>query len=697
MNTLFWSSVLLFTVVPIPVLCSVRRHSTRAAWYLITIGCLLQTVLGLWSLVLKSAVPIVTIPGVPPFGAWTFAIDSLGGLILLLLGVIGIAASLYASEAAKTKTLGTGPIIVSIVALQYVFTSFLAVATHAIPLLIAWEGMSLSAYGYILSNHKHLRVRRAAFVTLAVSELGFLALVLAFIAAAPSSGLLTFQALHNTLLNQPVLVRETVFGLALFGFGVKCGILPMQMWMPQAYHVTPPHLNAILAGGLLNLGLFGIIRIYELIGTLPSGWGVFLILIGALAVFLGALYAVIEKQMNMILAYSSIENVGFMLIGLGLAISFQTTGAPLFAGIAMSAMFIQMVSHALAKSLCFLTVGEIHRRTGITNIDGLGGLFKRMPGVAVGLLIGCLTLAAVAPFSGFTAEWLTLQSMLQVYRTLPGLQQLLIVVAGALAATGAAMALTAFLRLFAFTFTGRARSHLPLRLEELQKLRTSLGYGILAVFSASFGFFPTSFLGALQHVVNFLVPNGNQFSQLVPDIMGDPSSNSTLVNLGGRLFSFLPMHGAVIQPGAGVSSIAPTYLLWWFIVFGGIAYLLKKVIGRKPYHNRVVREWTGGSLYDASSQYTASAYANPHRMLWKAILLFRLKRTIVKGNTSVPLEISVHTSTKPWLHHSIYSRIMTRLRKPVGYIVHIQHGYLWGYITVMLLAILSLLIWANLI
>ena len=699
MPSLFWFSVVWFLLILATSFWFRKGNvSPRWQWGALVIGSLLQVVLGAWGLVAHATSEISSLPGIPPFGTWIFSFDPLASLMFVILGLTGVISSLYAIGQSQRSLPGTGWASASMVALQFVFTSFLLTAQDAIPLLIAWEGMSLSAYAYIGTRHEVRRVRQVAFVTLAVSEIGFLALVIAVVLAAPISGSLSFAALHASLVYQSPAIRDIVLVLGLIGFGVKSGVLPMQIWMPRAYDVTPAHLNVLLAGGLLNLGIFGILRVVDWVGMVSSIWGILFVLIGAIAVFLGALYAVMERRIGMLLAYSSIENVGFMVIGIGLFISFKATHASIFAAVALFAVLVQMVSHSLAKSVCFLSAGELQRRTGTSDLNALGGLYRQMPVVATGFLVGSLTLAAVAPFSGFIAEWLTLQSMLQAYRTLSGFEQTLVILAGALTALGSALAFTAFLRLFAFLFSGELRQ--PMISNHLRRTggsRTAqIAILILASLSALYGFFPTSLMHTFGTIVAFLESSTNPVGNVVPNVFHQPGQFAQLVALGGNLLSFLPMPSAVVQPGAGVSSIAPTYLLGWFLMFSLLAYAIQRGLGG-PFQTRTVRPWTGGQIDDpATAQYSATAYSNPYRMFFASLLNFGVHRTVASGTSLLPRRVSVRTRMTLWLQSTIYQRWIAWIRKHLAVVQRMQHGYLWGYLTLFILTLVVLLIWVYL-
>ena len=695
MADFFWWSLIGLLLVPLLAILLRKKERKAYLWYFLALMLLLQVIIGVEVAWQGSWVSLGSMNGWLEFGRWGFAISPLAGWMFALIGLIGFITSLYAARLNDGLS-GSGMLMASLIAVQYIFTSLLLVSQNAIPFLIGWEGMSLGAYAYILTDHQSRKTRHAAFITLTVSELGFLALILAFIIASPS-GALNISHIQQVLANDPSWYQDIIFLLGLFGFGVKSGVLPVQLWMPRAYQVTPFHLNAILGGGLLNMGLFGVLLFYSVMEKLSSGLGVFLVVIGAIAVFIGALYALIESKIRMILASSSIENVGFMVISLGLAILFEAHHLPYFAGVAMVAMMFQLTSHALAKALAFLTSSEVYRRSGIDDIDQLGGLLPQAKGLSLAFAVACLSLAAVAPFSGFSAEWLTLQSMLQVYRGLSPIGEFFVVLSGILAALGAAMSLSSFLRLFSHLFTGKSRrldSYVERRAYQLRPSGV-LGLTILSVVVALIGFYPTPILQLVATIISTLLPHSSVFGQMVPNVFTDPAANQTLLSLGGGWFSFLPAPGLVVQPASGISSIAPTYLLWWFAFFMLIGFLASRLMRKKsnPFSTRHVLSWNGGkSLRSPAHQYTATAFSNPHRMFFATLLQFQVKRTVIEGTELAPAAIRVETTVTPWLQSAIYAQPIRMVRSWLSRITRLQHGRLWGYVLTALFFILLLLL-----
>lgn|GEM_PF-2830484 len=683
--------------VPVKLTAQTKAAKPTVLWSLFGLGAALQASVGIADLATDGVRNLWSLPSSSILGHWSFQLNPLAGLMFSLLGLVGLASALVALQHSRHRSAGTGRGMASIAALQYIFTAFLVTATNAIPLLIAWESMSLCAYAYILVNHRAASVRKAAFETLFVSEVGFLMLVLATALAAPHTGDFSFAAIARHLSSSSPGLRDGVFLLALFGFGTKSGVFPLQLWMPAAYDAAPPHLAAILAGGLLNLGLFGVLRIAMVSGPVSDWVGVLVVFIGAVAVFSGALFAVIEGKMRRMLAYSSVENVGFMVISLGLFLLYTTAGNTKLATLALMALMIQMVSHALAKALAFLAVGEIARRIGSTQLDRLGGLFRVMPAITLALMVASLSLAAVAPFSGFASEWLTLQTMLQAYQSLPKIATIAVALAGLLTATGAALGFTAFLRLFVFSMTGRMRDvALVAHFRKFQREPVvAVGIGLLAVASAVYGLFPTAWAPAYENVVRVFPAGAAPLQNIIPDVFSNPEKNATLTSLGGHLLSFVPVRGFVIQPGALVASIAPTYLLVWFFIFAGLAWVLSQLPRHRPFRRRAVAAWSGGRYNNPrATQYTASAYANPFRMLFATLLRYRLNRVITRGNHAFPEKIELHRDIAFWLTSDSFNTPLRSLRIKLASVRRLQHGYLWGYLLTILVALGLLLVWA---
>ncbi|MDQ7092351.1 proton-conducting transporter membrane subunit [Desulfosporosinus sp. PR] len=705
---LFWDIAVAFLLVGILTFILGKRKNciTLIGWLLLALLCLLNTLLAGSTLLSGNTLFLGQFSGIWPLGAWPWQLDALSSLFLLLLSLLGFWVCLYSAGSTPLGRTGTGPSAVAMVSLQFFFTQTLLTAQNGLSLLIAWEGMSLTAFAYILADHTRRNVRRAAYMTIVISELGFLALVVALLLPSHSHLALDFPTIRQALQDNSPVIRLTFFWLCFLGFGVKSGVLPVQLWLPRAYTVVPGNLGALLAGGLVNLGLFGILRVYfSLLGGLGDGSAFLLVLLGALGTFLGALYAVIVRDLRRVLGYSSIENIGLMILSFGLAVLFFNHGEPAYAGLSLLALFLQMISHTLAKGLAFLDSGEVQALTGRSNLDILGGLHRTLPVVSVTFLIASLSLAAVAPFTGFAAEWLNLQSLLQVYHGLPQAGQILAAITLILLGLGAALAFTAFLRLYLYIFAGRphwrksetGNQNLEAEVSgehQILKSLSKLSLIGLAGISVLAGFFPTAVLNFLSPLISQLSPSLHVIGDIVPPVFRQFTPGDLLPKLGGRLLAWLPLPGAVVQPPSGVASIAPTYVLFWFLIFAVFAFLLFHA-GSRPYKTRTVNTWTGGlTNYGPASQYSATAYANPYRMLLGRIGNFKVTRNLHRGTSQAPLEIGVQADMLQILSARPYEKVFRSLRRRIHPLAKIQHGFLSGYVAYILIFLILVLFWA---
>lgn len=697
MTLLFWTITFCFLATRLLWAVWLKRKGQTVAWSLLALFCLTDVVIGTRCLLSGNAVSLGTWGQIIPFGRWSWQLDEIGAFFFTLLGVIGFLVAVYNVANATKYGNGTGTWALVSVAVQYFFTNILLVSYNALPMLIAWEGMSTTAFCYVLTNHLDNKVRKSAFLTIVFSEIGFLALVIALLLPGHIGLSMSFGDIAAHLQACTPGIRLAVVILAFLGFGVKSGFLPVQFWLPRAYLVVPGYLGALLAGSLVNLGVFGIMRVYFnwFGGQIPDGVAVTMLLLGGTGVFLGALYATILRNLKHILGYSSIENTGFMLLGMGLVILFNNHGLPQFAVLAFTAILILMVSHGLAKSLAFLDVGEIENMTGTTNLDELGGLSRKMPVIERTFLIACLSLATVAPFSGFTAEWLGLQSVFQIYRIIPTMEKAACTVAIILLSMGSALSLTAYLRAYIYTFSGRSRlkSGAFNKIQEKIPILSKAALYTLSCLCVLVGFLPTLLLLILAPMESSYFKGYKIIGSIVPNVFQSYLPTDLLPKLGGRLFSFLPLPSAVIQPPAeNVASIAPTYIVLWFLFFAVLTLILVNPM-LKHYPKRVVRPWLGGiTCYDADSQYSATAYGNTYRMLFEGILNFKVTRQTQDGTHITPRIIHVRTGLRQILSMSPYEKFLFSIRKKARLVAHIQHGYLFGYVGYILIYSLLILL-----
>jgi hypothetical protein len=289
--------------------------------------------------------------------------------------------------------------------------NLVVLADDAFTFLVAWEFMSLSSCALVMAHHRDPENVRAGYIYLVMAGIGTLALLLAFGALAGHDGGYSFAAIRAS--TPSTTVAAFAFWLALFGAGSKAGLVPLHVWLPLAHPAAPSHVSALMSGVMTKVAVYGFIRIvFDLLGSPPWWWGAVLLAIGGATAFIGILSATLQRDLKKLLAYSTVENVGVIFAGLGLALAFRASGLRDAAALAATAALFHVFNHAMFKSLLFFGAGAVLNATGERNIEKLGGLIHRMPHTAFAFLVGCVAISALPPLNGFVSEWLTFQAIL---------------------------------------------------------------------------------------------------------------------------------------------------------------------------------------------------------------------------------------------------------------------------------------------
>lgn len=382
-------------------------------------------------------------------------LDPLGAFFVLVVGLSAVTASLYG--------LGTGHEDPDRRRILPFFGPFLAamnlvlMADDAFGFLLSWEFMSLTSWGMVLAHPGSADSHRAGLVYLIMAAIGTMALLLALGLLAGAESRYLFAEIRQIPHAPWVLVA--VFLLALVGFGSKAGIVPLHAWLPLAHPAAPSHVSALMSGAMTKVALYGLIRLlFDLADAQSWWWGAILLALGGITAALGVLMAVLENDLKRLLAYSTVDNIGLVFIGLGLAIAFQTSGMAEAAAVAFTAALLHVFNHSLFKTLLFCGSGVVLHATGSRDMDRAGGLARRMPWASGAFLVGALAIAALPPLNGFASEWLTLQAILLSPELPQWLLRFLVPAVGALLALAAALAAACFVKAYGITFLGRPRS-----------------------------------------------------------------------------------------------------------------------------------------------------------------------------------------------------------------------------------------------
>ncbi len=398
---------------------------------------------------------VLHLPFGPPWGPARLAIDPLSAWFLLPLGLSVGCASLFALGGVH------GPVAPRLLVPWPIFVAGMALtilAADGFTLLLGFEAMSLASWALVAHDDAQPENRRAARIYLGFAGFGGLALVLAFGVLSGVAGDTAFAALRDA---PPEGARAfAVLLLVLAGAGSKAGIAPLHVWLPLAHPAAPSHVSAVMSGAMTKVALYVIARFaFDLMGPAQPFWlGAPLIALGAASAVIGALRANLEDDTKVLLACSTIENIGLIAMGLGLALAFRGADLPALAALAAAAALLHTLNHAVFKTLLFLVAGEVLHGALSRRLDRLGGLIHRMPVTAWAALAGVAAAASLPPLSGFASEWLLLQALLAAWRVGDIAFQMGVAAATALAALAAALAAAAMVRFWGLVFLGRPRT-----------------------------------------------------------------------------------------------------------------------------------------------------------------------------------------------------------------------------------------------
>ncbi len=569
--------------------------------------------------------------GVTPFIRLSVEIDRLSSFFLFVTGLIFLPVSIFSAGYLK-RYLGAYSLKSFALFYHLLFASIVLtlIAGDVFSFFVAWEAMSILSYLLVNFEHRREENTRSGFLMLVMGEAGILAGLVAFLVMANASGGASFASLRSVSLGQSA--RWTVFLLSFFGFGVKAGLVPVNSWLPRAHPAAPGNVSALLSGVIVNLGIYGIVRInVDLLPMTSAGPGLVVLVVGALSALIGVLYANIEHNLKTMLAHHTVEQMGIVTIGLGAGLVFAATGHPVIATIAFVAAVYHMTNHSLYKALLFMSAAWVNTTVGVRDMDRLGGLIKRMPWTAAFFLIGAISLVALPPFNGFVSEWLTLQTLLQSSVLTSKLTKIIFALCGAGLALTAGLAVTCFAKAFAMSFLGMARS------EEVQNASDpprsmTIPMGILAISCFLLGILPTYVIPQIDHAVAPFV-HESALDALVPPFFTVGEGNerfpkafvSEFHSLGAQVGqNALPGRGLVVMHRGGernpvVFAMAPSYGVVVLLLLLGLAFCTVRFLTRG---RSTVRKpaWDGGiRRLVPQMTYTATGFSNPVRVVFSRI------------------------------------------------------------------------------
>jgi hydrogenase-4 component B len=620
------------------------------------------TILGVG--VIAGAAPVLASAGeVLGFVPIHLRYDALAGLFLIVLGIGGTASSVYGigyaarTDRALDRTAAAYPVFLA--SLGLVFG-----ADDVFAFLLAWELMALTSALLVVGRDPSGKVANAGYLYLVVTHLATAAIVVAFALLASTAGSTDFAAFGRAAASLSPGVRDLVFVLLLVGFGTKAGAIPFHTWLPRAHPVAPSHVSALMSGVMIKAGIYGIVRFgLEILGPGPEWWGLLVLGMGVTSALLGVLYALMEHDLKRLLAFHSIENIGIILIGLGVAMIAGADGGSALATVALSAALFHTLNHTLFKSLLFLAAGSIQSATGTRDLNILGGLARIMPLTAISFAIGAAAISGLPPLNGFASEWLTFQSLIGAGgdATLSAVARSAVLLAVAGLGSTAALAVACFVKATGMSFLALPRSAGAAGARESSP-SMRLAMAGLAVGCVVVGVGAGPVAGAIAGIagpINRSLPGSSAAS---PAVAGFAAS-----------YAAAPLALVLVVLATGI----------WFVSARG------RVTRRVP-------TWTGGSVPEPKFEYTATSYAKLIRIFYGPVLRpAREIRVELHEGTPFPRAIRYRGEVSHLIDERLYAPFQRVAVAAARQVNRLQSGSLQIYLAYAVAALVALLLIAR--
>jgi formate hydrogenlyase subunit 3/multisubunit Na+/H+ antiporter MnhD subunit len=591
---------------------------------------------------------------VEPLGGLVLTLDRLGAFFLALVGITGCSAVIYAFGYERALGRHAAGRVAGVLLNTFLAGMCLVPAAgNVLSFLMGWELMAVASYLLVMTGPQHDDTQAAGLWYAVMTHAGFFALLAAFLTVAQGASF-DFSAIRAARGTLTPSAQLWVFVLGLLAFGSKAGLVPLHVWLPRAHPAAPSHISALMSAAMVKLGVYGALRLFfDLMPEGPAWWGGVVIILGLVTALTGVLYTVAEPHLKRALAYSTIENVGIIFVGVGYALLMRGYGYRDLAALGLLVALLHAFNHAIFKTLLFLGAGAVIHQVHSPSLEAYGGLIRRMPQTAALCLIGVLSLAALPPFNGFPSEWLTFQFLVVGARqTAPELAILLPLALGGVALTAGLAAVSA-VRLFGITFLALPRSNAAAASSEVA-LSMRLAMAIPAIACVVFGVLPGIPLTALG------------------DVAGELHMPLGALEVGLSLG--VPLVGSRMSPSALALTIA------------GCAIAVAALARRRGPIGRVDDAWNCGRIgQSARSEYTAGAFAEPLNRVFVAFYRPAQQVTVDTHPVSPYFvrAIAYRGRMVPWLEQVLYAPIVRvvlwtsrAIRKLQAGSIHLYLAYL---------------------
>lgn len=598
-----------------------------------------------------------------------FFFDRLSFFFLAVIAIVCAPAAVFSIGYLRPEYIRAKLILSAALFVLFIFSMCMVViAGNLLSFLIFWELMSLVSYFLVVFDYTHADSVRAGTVYLIMAHIGTASLMAAFFILYAQAGSFDFSAVKQAVAMMPDGMRNAVFLLLLFGFAAKAGVVPLHIWLPLAHPQAPSHISSVMSGVMIKTAIYGMIRFFMmLLWPAPGWWGLLILGLAVISCLAGIIYALMDHDLKKLLAYSSVENIGIILLGMGAAMFFAAKGLALAASIALCAGLYHLINHALFKGLLFLCAGSVVKATGIRDMEKMGGLIKTMPWTALFFLIGAMGISALPPLNGFVSEWLTFQAFFTGILQSAGWIKVFMVLCAAALALTSGLAAACFVKAFGITFLAMPRSY---HAEHAKEVSASLKFGM-------------GFLAAM--VIFFGLGSG---------IIGPCIFKVTRNVLGASqpAFSF-NWFGLAVIPGQAVS-VSPLILTVALLIFALsiIAWFVFVLKTKAVSYNT----WDCGYYgLDCRTEYSATAFSKPFRIAFSFFLLPYRKSEKIRDSLYHIRSFTYETHTTHVFERHFYEPFLRLLYKAAFKLRKLQPGSINLYLLYIFLTVLLLIAFAG--
>lgn len=636
----------------------VSRRSTAGQW-LTTILAMIGSGFGLsgvgvfWAT--GDSQPIVR-PWAIPGAEFNVQMDGLSAVFLVPIFLVSMLGSIYGLGYWKqTEHVTNGRKLRLFYGMLPAGMALLVIARNSILFMLGWEVMALSAFFLVTTEDHQPEIRAAGWLYLIATKFATVSLFALFGLLRAASGSFALAPLSDGTLTPGM--ATAIFAFTVVAFGLKAGLMPLHVWLPSAHANAPSHVSAIMSGVIIKMGIYGIVRITSLIPHPPAEWGAILLGLGAISGVLGIAFATSQHDLKRLLAYSSIENIGIIVMGIGLALIGRSLGRAEWIILGLSGALLHVWNHALFKGLLFLSAGSIIHGVETREIDQLGGLAKRMPRTALCFVIGALAVCGLPALNGFVSEFLIYLGLFGTLQPHAGQSFAGAALAAPVLALIGAQAVACFVKVFGAVFLGTARSEHARRAHE-SGLAMIGPMSVLVVCCFCIGLAPTWVAPVLAKAVSAWAPELN--------------------DVGSQLTALAPLDWISVMAQVLVAALAVTGLLLW-------VRLRDSVVESGP---------TWGCGYVAPTprmQYTSSSFVEMLVGIFGWALRPRVHRS--RDRALFPQRTDFHSDVfDPVLDEAVLPTFRYAAEKFSWFRIF-QQGNLQAYLLYIFVALIALLFW----